>query len=525
LIKRKDNHIVVLPKLPKFLFTSLSCFFISAVCLAQAGASVEFKSADDELLNIQNIAVTNVIDNVSGVYSKNLTEWLMKRVDLDHQWNPISYNRKLESDYLEPEEASKIMSETKSQALITSRILRGPQGMSFRMTLYVGDNGYPLIQESKISPKSNSLEEIKTEFKSLYELVHNRLPFDGEILSRNGNDVTINVGKNWNLKPGQTVEAVQILKIQRHPKLYFIVGAEKTILGKIKITKVDDFLSFGQITFEKEPKVLRVDTKILAARETYYPTGIENINDPTFGKNPKEWAPVAPPQFGKIILLAGFGSYTQNSDLATNGGTSASSPISPTIKLDSEIWINQDWYLQFATMQSAFSLSNPITGDSPDSLSTTLSSYTIAGGHNWLLGPDFFGPKMQLAFGIHQWVSDPDQSTQVAFTRMQFGGMYLGFQATFGISEGSPWDLGAQFKYYLTKNLTESKSSGNSSSINMIDFSVLAKYRKSIRMSYVGYIIFENYGAEFSGASTRPDPASKTSHKNDQLLLGLEYAF
>ena len=432
----------------------------------------------------------------------------------------------MKTDYLEPDEASKIMAETKSQALLTSRILRGPQGLSLRMTLYVGANGFPLIQEGKISPKTDALEDIRKEYQKLFEVVHNRMPFDGEILSRNGNDVTLNVGKNWNLKAGQSVDAIQILKIQRHPKHHFIVGAEKSILGKIQLTKVDDYLSFGKIIFEKESHALRVETKILAARAVVYPTVNEKITDPSFGDNAAEWVPAAPPQFGKLILLAGLGNYTQNADLRDYGGISATSSLSPTIKLDGEIWLNQDWYLQLSTMQSTFTLSNPVAGDSPGRLNTALSSYTVAGGYNWLLGPDFFGPKMQFSLGIHQWASDPDQSSPtLAFTRMQFGGMYLGFQGMFGLSEGSPWDLGAQFKFYVTKNVSESKSSGSSSSINMIDFSLITKYRKSVRMSYVGYLLFENYSADFSGASTRIDPALKVSHKNTQLLLGVEYAF
>ncbi len=507
---------------------SLQLLFVlySSISLAQAGVSVQFVSEDDELLNIKNIVVTSVVDNVNGVYSGVLSDWLFKKIEDDHQWSPTVYKNNLKSDFLDPEVASKIMREAKSQALITSRILRGPQGLSLRMTFYVGNSGLPLVQESKAFPKTDSLDEIKKEYQKLYEVVHNRLPVDGEILSRSGNDVTINVGKNWNLKAGQNVDAVQILKIQRHPKHHFIVGAEKSIIGKIKITKVDDYLSFGKIVFEKEPNVLRVKTKILAARAVVYSSGNENLIDPQFGDQPTEWIPTPTPQFGKLILLAGIGSYTQNADLQTYGGISSSSPVSPTIKVDGEIWLNPDWYLQLGTMQSAFTLSNPVSGDSPSQLNTTLSSYTIAGGYNWLLGPDFFGPKMQFSFGLHQWTSDPDQSSpKLAFTRMQFGGLYLGFQGMFGLSQGSPWDVGAQFKFYLTQNVTESRSSGDASSINMIDFSMMTKYRKSIRMSYVGYLTFENYSSEFSGAANRPDPALKVSHKNTQVLLGLEYAF
>lgn len=499
---------------------------LPSIVFAQGGVSVQYKSADDELLNVENIAITNVIDNVNGVYSKTLTTWLTDRIEDDHQWNPINVNETFKTDFLDPLEVQKIMANTKSQAVMTSRILRGPQGLNLRMTLYMGSDGRPFIQELRTSPKTDSLDDIKKEFQKLYEIVHNRLPIDGEILSRNGTDVTLNVGRNWNLKVGQNVDAVQILKINRHPKHHFIVGAEKAILGKINITKADDYLSFGKIVFEKEPGALQVKTKILAARATVYSTVDEKINDPTFGENPTEWLPTPPPQFGKLTLLGGIGSYVQNAQLQTYGGISASSPVSPTVKLDGEIWLNPEWFIQLSTMQSALTLKNPVNGDSPDQLNTTLSSYTVAGGYNWLMGPDFFGPKMQASLGIHQWSSDVDQSSpKLAFTRMQFGGMFLGFQGFFSLSDESLWDVGAQFKFYLTKSVSENKSSGSASSINMIDFSLMTKYRKSIRMSYVGSLLFENYSTEFSGVSVRPDPALKVSHKNTQLLLGVEYAY
>lgn len=494
--------------------------------LAQTGVSVEFKSEDDLLLNVDRVVVAQTIDNVNGIYSEVLTDWLISRIENDHQWNVQKLSGLNKTDFFENSEVSKILEDFKAQALVTSRVLRGPQGLSFRMTLYVGSAGMPLAQESRVIPTTDSLEEIKKLFQSVYETLHNRLPHDGEILSRKGTDVTINVGQNWNLKAGQTVDAIQILKIQRHPKHQFMVGAEKSILGKIKITKVDDYLSFGKIVFEKEPNTLRVGTKVLALRATVYPQLPDSLKEAPFGSEPGEWIPTPTPQFGKILLLGGIGNYSQNADLVTFGSASANNNLAPTIRVEGEIWLNQEWYLQLGTMQSAFTLSNPINSDNPGTLNATLSSYSLAAGYNWLLGQDFFGSKLQLSLGMSQWTSDPDRSSPtLAFSRTQFGGLYLGFGGFISLDAQSPWDVGAQFKYYLTGNVSESPSSGSASNVNMIDFSVLGRYRKTNRMSYIGTVIFENYSADFAGSGSRPDPAQEISHRINTFMLGIEYSF
>lgn len=508
----------------RFIFSSFVLALFTSISYSQTGTSVEYVSADDASLTITRIAIADVIDNVNGVYSRPLTEWLNKKIEDDGQWNPVSYSRKMESDYLESDEALKIMKELNTQALITSRVLRGPQGLSYRMTFYVGNKGLPLVQESRIVPKTDALEDIQKQFESLYQMIQNRLPYDGVILSRTGNDVTLSIGKNYRVKSGSQVEVIQILKINRHPKHQFMVSSEKAIIGKVTITKADDSLSFGRITFEKEANVIRPGNKVISQRMVHYPTQAELLKDPSFGDQPTEWAPEPPPTFGKVTVWAGIGQYQQTADLQTAGGIDASSPISPTIRLDGELWLNQEWFLGLSTMQSAFTVSNPVTGDSPSNLNMALSSYTLSGGYTWLLGPDFFGPKIQGSIGLHQWISDPSRSSPtLAFTKMQFGGMFIGFNGSMNLTE--PWDIGAQFKFFLTQNLSETPKSGDSSDANILDFSIYGRYRKSERLSYMGQLAFENYSADFSGTGTRPDSANEISHKNTLLLLGIEYAF
>lgn len=502
------------------------CFLFSHLSWSQVLQQTQYKSEIDEALAFEKIAVAPVLDNVSDIYSTPLTSVLSEILNSEKQYLVIPLAQKQDSDFYEPTEALDILNSSSADALLSSRIIRGPQGIQMRMTLMTRPAGQILIQEYRNFEKTESLDDIKREFAALFATLRSRIPFDGRILSRRGPEVTLDVGSLKGVRSGQEIEVVQILKVSRHPKHYFMVGTEKTVLGKIRLTKVEPTLSFGKLTFEKEKGVVLVGSKIMTNRQVVYPSDQIAPQNNHFGENPKEWSPTGPPVFGRIALLAGIGQYNQSADLATSGNVDATSNISPTLKLEGELWLNPEWFLSLGFMQSAFTLSNPISTDSPSNLDTTLSSYTLAAGYNWLLEGDFYGPKLQVSVGLHQWTSDPDRSSPtIAFTRMQYGGMYLGFDGSFVLDPQSAWSLGANFKYFLSTSVTDSPKSGNSGSENITDFGFYARKKKTERMSYVGRLSFENYSSNFSGSAARPDPATKISHKNQILLLGIEYGF
>ncbi len=485
-----------------------------------------YVSEVDQALAFESIAVAPVIDNVSDIYSAALTQALLDTLNNEKQYRAIPLTQKMDTDVFENTKALEILNSSSSDALLSSRIQRGPQGIQMRMSLASRPDGNILIQESKTIDKRESINDIRAEFIELFKTAVARLPFDGKILSRRGADVTLDVGSLKGVRSGQEVEVVQLIKVNRHPKHQFMVGSKKTVLGKIRLTQVDPTLSFGQITFEKERGVVLVGSKVMSDRKVIYPSATSLPQNPQFGDSPKEWVPQGPATFGRIALLAGLGQYNQSADLVTQGNVDATSNISPTLKFEGELWLNPEWFLSLGLMQSAFTLSNPISADSPSSLDTSLSSYTLSAGYNWLLEGDFYGPKIQVAGGLHQWTSDPDRSSPtVAFTRMQFGGLFVSVDASFVLDPASSWSLGANFKYYLSKSATDSPSSGSAGSEDITDFGFYARSKKTERMSYIGRLNFESYSSSFSGTASRPDPATKISHKNQILLLGIEYGF
>lgn len=526
----------------------ISLLFTSSYALSQKksadtkSASVKYVSSLDQGLNINQIMIAPLADNVSDIYSVPLQELAEKNLADKHQWEVIKSTdglKTIEQLIEKPEKLSKYLAEKKSDALFFSRIKKTTTGVSFILQLYLRYDGNLLLEDSSAEFPIFELDLVKSEYLKSLNNFFSKLPYDGVVLSRRGQQVTINLGSKHGLIPQTEVEVIQILKVNRHPKLSFMVGNEKEILGKIIITKTDDYLSFGQITFEKEPGVIAVNNKIAPISGIHYPkptfdpekntlTNLEKRSDSelAFGKDPKEWLPLEPPQYGSFSLLGGFNQYSENSTLVSAGNIEAKQSLAPTLRAEFQLWLSPDWIIQLNTQQSVFNASNQLTGSSPSSLTFMLSSYNVVVGHNFLLTGDFFGPKIQVNGGIWRFSSRPDSSSPTAFTTMNYGGFTLGVLGSFPIDPNVPVELGAEFNLFFFPSVTESpEDSGSPGGYSLNHFAFFFKNHINKRFNFIGNLSFDYYASDFTGTASRVDPANSISHKMTSLLLGAEYLF
>jgi len=181
-------------------------------------------------------------------------------------------------------------------------------------------------------------------------------------MSRQNTRVTLNLGKRDGITVDQVVTAVLIINEERHPKFGFLVSTEKEVLGKIRIEKIEDTLSFGNIISEKTRGTIVKNTKIeksdfveykgsgyLAANEDPTTPGYDKT---TFGKNPNHWVPLDPPTFGRIGMSLGMGSYTNNTDLSSEGPIQAQTNFFPQVRLDGELWITPELNMNASLRQA-----------------------------------------------------------------------------------------------------------------------------------------------------------------------------
>ncbi len=504
---------------------------------------VKYISLEDQKLNIRTITLAPVYDNVKKVYSEPIQKLLIELLQNDKVWgyspNP-DINKKIFVERYETNqnEVLQVLNNTTSQGLLTALITKGPNGLSAKLRLYTADQGLLLLEESFQDRQAFEIPKLRDEFVKLYQNLKNKLPYRGFVLSRKGLDVTINAGEKNGLQVGQELTLAQILKINRHPKLKYLVGTEKEIIGRIQIKKVEPYLSFAQVIFEKETGVVDVGAKLIPTDYVSYPLPVINSNGEIIDEkmvipivagtsegSPGEWVPKEPPQFGKVILQAGLGQYDESTSLKSGTTIQASQSASPTFFMGAEFWLTPNWFVDFDVMQSYFTAQNGLVGSNPTSLNYTFSKYSGALGYYFLLKDDFWGPKLSTQIGFSSYRSEVTDTNPTAFTSTSSGGIILRVTGSIPLVPEFPIELGAAFNLALDPVYSESPVNSGTASSRINSFGFYVSYQNSPSLRYRLDLNFDQIQVDFSGTGGRASPARSSTLRLNSELFGIEYLF
>lgn len=264
-------------------FLSLNSFALSSPKSVKNKKTfpVKYVSDVDRSILIKTITIAPVYDNVNGIYSAPIQKLLIELLQADKVWGYSEFpdlNKKIfvETYDTKPKDVIEALQKTKAQGLMAALITKGPHGLNAKLKLYTQDQGMIFVEDSFQDLSTFEISRVREEFVTLYHNLKNKLPYQGYVLSRRGLNVTLNMGEKNGVKIGQEVSLAQILKLNRHPKLKTVIGVEKEIIGKVQITKVEDYLSFAQIIFEKETGVIDVGVKTIPIDYIAYPRPILN---------------------------------------------------------------------------------------------------------------------------------------------------------------------------------------------------------------------------------------------------------
>jgi hypothetical protein len=512
--------------------------------------SATYVSQVDQDLTIRRIAILPVVDNVESIYARPVEAQLNQLLKNSHRWDLVETNIVSELPTLieleeNPAEVQQVTRSIDADAFLGAAVTKGPNGLSLRLDLFLKKDGKVLSQEILRDHPRYELPEIRDRVTDLYRRVIGRVPYDGIILSRQQNRVTINLGKSDGITKDQIITAVQIISINRHPKYSFILSTEKEILGRIKILKVDETLSFGAIIAEKERGAIHKFAKVSGLNQVNYgePARLEEGNaaaevnsradsNVTFGKDPREWLPVHPPSFGQVGMKVGLGSYSSAVNLGTASYEATSSLFYPSIGLNGEIWLSPQWLVRAEMLQGVISTNNPSPGSNPSSLNNNLSRYSLEFGYNFLLRDDFFGPKITLSGGFASYHMYADNGTPVALTTVNYNGLLIGIGGSFPVTEDKKLYIGGKLNLFLLPSMTESgPNSGTDSKSTVNDFALTGERKIAENIRATADINFALYSSTLSGQGTRtgpggaPESASSISQRHSIVSAGIVYMF
>lgn len=543
--QRVAPRVLVTVLLP-FAFVFLAPFNAKTQTLEQ---SASYVSKVDESLTIRRVAVLPVTDNLQGIYARPIETQLQALIKNYHQWDLVDADvtgKPLTSSELEekPAEVLKYIKDIDADAVIAANVQKSPLGVTIKLNLILKSDGKVLVQESLNDFPKFELPQIKEQTDVLFQKLVAKIPYNGLVLSRQQNTVTLNLGRKDGIGKDQTVTVIQIIKLNRHPKFNFLVSSEKEIIGKIKILKVEETLSFGAVVSEKERGAIKRFAKVSGLDFVEYTAPAElgskavSLEDRadskvTFGKNPGEWVPAQPPSFGQVGIKLGFGTYSNSVGLISTdadpdpGTINATSAIYPSIAVFGEIWLNPTWIIRADVFQGLTSTKNNLSGSSPSEINHQISKYSLAVGYNFLLHDDFFGPKLQLRTGLSSYRSYVDDTTPRAFTTTNYSGLILGVHGSLPVSKDKRWSLGAGLNMTVMARLSETpESSGDSPKNTITDFNFYGEHRIRPNLNVTAGMDFWLYSSNLSGGGrANGDQATSMSQRHMILNAGIAYLF
>ncbi len=514
--------------------------------LVSYSQTVKYVSDVDQALMIKTVLVAPLPDNVGGIYATPLNETLKKAIESFHQWN---------IKIMEPSPSSTedyevlpdlVKQETKSfdtDALLTGRISQGPKGITIKLALYSGADGLPIGFQTLTDYPGFDINDLNLQLENLLKLLKTKLPYHGLILSRKGQLVTLNMGSNLGLRPGLEVIAIQVVKVNRHPRFGFIVSHDNLALGKISINKVDDFLSFGTITSEREAGVIGPDSKINFGNTIQYPNSgtlsdgslVARTNERldssvSFGTQSKEWLPALTPSFGRLSLMFGLGSYNVTNSLSS-GTINGRDILGSSLHFNGELWLRTELTLGFFLRNYINSINNDLSGSSPSTLNASTTHLGTYLAYNFLLTENYFGPRLALGMGYSSFSTHIDDSTYTTFTSTIYRGLFLnigGFVPLDRMSEElmPNYTLGARLHYFIYPSLSElptSSGTPNNAQISSFSLSLDKKWREYLTLH--GEVLFNTTNAHFTGPGSRPISSSSSSESFFNLIAGVDFLF
>lgn len=539
-------------------FISISSFLISPSLLAQTTSAknknpfpVKYTSLVDEKIILKTITLAPVYDNVNGIYAAPIQKLLIELLQNDKVWGYSEFPNIRHKIFVEnfdnkPNEVLDALQKTQAQGLLTAFITKGPHGLTARLKLYTQDQGIILLEESFQDLNAFEISKLREEFVTLYHNLKNKLPYRGFVLSRRGIEVTLNLGSRNGVTTGQELTLAQIIKLNRHPKLKTLVGIEREIIGRLKVTKVEPYLSFAQITFEKETGVVDVGAKVLPTEYVSYPMPLINNAGDVVGDqavmNSKTQAEAAavddtqdsqteekpvlnPHAIGKVTLQGGISQYSESTSLASGLTATADQAFAPTLLAGAQLFFLQNFFADFNFKQSYFNASHTLAGSSPGSLSYVYSRFTGALGYNYYVDGSSAGPKVTAALGLTSFKTEVTATTPVALTSTQTDGLSLKISGVMPLEIEDPVAIGADFQFLLNTKMSESPVNSGSSSPTAMAYGIFATYAASANLLYRFDMQFDSIDASFSGTATRADASKATTIKSTSQMFGIEYLF
>gem|GEM_PF-1177070 len=447
----------IIHAIPLVLAAALS--LTSALPSHEARASADL----DRKYALESIGILRPYDNLDGMFadvvSSAFREWLSRREQsrFVHQdlsaADPILAGTKL--PYIKVIDDKDILKQitrtTRTESLVRTRVLR--EGPKYRVTLewlhapamdIIATESFSLDEPRGVPGVPADLSLLRADLQKGLERLLNKTPILGQVTGRDGETITLNLGRNDRIEKGDTLIFGTIEDAKRHPILKTIVDWRFVETGRAIVGDIDENMIFARV-LEEAPgrKVARWQkvVKVLPAVDPSKPEPVAGAGGAPAADGSSQTVagkvlePLEPPRLGYITVGPTLGTIGREYTLPAEGAAPAEFRAGSSMVFgglaEGQLWLDQKFFLDGKlgyTLPGGYAQKNADGTETLSSVgsSVNLMSWRIAAGYMLRATRDVLGPMgyIRIGYGSDNYTFTVNEAEYVG--SVQFSGVNLG---------------------------------------------------------------------------------------------------
>ncbi len=499
---------------PALAFALLGTIAGSLAGAPSARASQEL----DRKYSLESVGFLRSWDNVDGLFSEYVSQAYkdyfskqsrftlqdVTKADALLAKSKIPYNRLLEDKRI----LTQISRSLRAETIIRTKVQK--EGPQYRFSLdylhapemdIMSSESFVLKDTSGGEGATTGFGDLKGELAKALDAMIARVPFKGHVTGRDNSSVTVNIGTNAGLKPGDTLVVATLDEVKKHPLLHAIVDWRLSQIGKLEVVQVDGGIAFCKVTEEEPGRQITRYQKIVQV----IPKPIETVAEATVQTEEKP-AAEAQPTMGWISGGLWMGSFTRqfSTDATGTAGLSGGGFLTG-VKADGQLWLTRAFFVEGGLGYGfwGYGQHDIATGTETKASGVSGNAFHLRAdlGYRLLMSGDVFGPNGYLKIGYTSTSYQlPVNTTTEDTSPMSFHAIFIGVGGDVPIRSEFGLQLDLDFGVFPGSSQT-GLSLGDTSSSTVVEFYLGGYYRLNTRMTVRAGIDVMAHDADF-GAST-----------------------
>ncbi|MBY0516085.1 MAG: hypothetical protein K2P81_04205 [Bacteriovoracaceae bacterium] len=417
------------------------------------------------------------------------------------------YRENLPQHLKRPEVIKTVAEKLKAGSIIRITLMKEIGTLEIQLDI-IGSNGEDILFSERAVIEKDDIEIIVQTLQGWFEIYGRLIPYDGKITGILGDQITLDIGRDYSIKMGQDFIVKRFKGMKKHPLLKKVVEWESRPLASGKVFSLSDQQALGVV------KVYKSDSKLAVGDWVRLEPIKEDAatDDLRYPKDQKD-------SFGKLGIASFFLNLGQSSfNPSTTSGAKRLGGLMFGFSGKVEAWVTRNWFGMAELGRSLGSLKKSSGVLSSSKSDYQRGTFKVGGGYKYLPLGFFYGPQVDVYGGYASNTYKPDYNSADGLGEYGVSGIFLGVGSNFPVGRDYRGLVRAEFIPFPSFSDDDSVY-GSAKSSSWLQLEMGVKYQYSPILTLDGLIEMTNSRSSFKGS------VKSVSAQDTALKLGASLNF